>query len=302
MPTTDTVVVDRIDWVAGSLRARLVITQHDPVTGIVVDSVFEVVAATPAVRTRTVVGMDAGFSPITLWLVSSFATGAAVSDRPDVDVWCARSGWCAENRWERTPLRSDGLLAIDPLAHGETCEARIAATSLSTWSSATSNPIGAATTRSTGVTLAWQVEHNGGWHWEVGEHPEGRGIVPVADRMLSPEPAGRQIGDRSFDGAYVLVIGPNDSHHVWSLTLRPGQSFESVPVTFTVGQGAEIAVPLPNLGSAGWIETLYPPPGTGVDWAVELQADGVRLTVPVGVASARMFRIRHADVGPADVE
>ena len=310
MPTTDTVVVDRIDWVAGSVTltfavgggpvrlvdvqidgvpraapdrdhwptqslveidtarygragnparmdktvigaalryrghtgsepdgiARLVITQQDPVTGLVVDSVFEVVAGTPAVRTRTVVGMDAGASPITLWSVSSFATGAAVSDRPDVDVWFARSGWCAENRWERTPLRSDGLLAIDPLAHGETCEGRIAATSLSTWSSATFNPIGAATTRSTGVTLAWQVEHNGGWHWEVGEHPEGRGIVPVADRVLSPEPAGRQIGDRSFDGAYVLATGPNDTQHAWCLTLRPGDSFESVPVTFTVGR------------------------------------------------------------------
>ncbi|PZF66364.1 alpha-galactosidase [Curtobacterium sp. MCBD17_013] len=224
-------------------RECLEIRQEHP-DGLVVTSRFELVGGAPAVRTATTVSLRDGAAPLTLWAVTSLATGAVVSeDIDDLDIWSARTGWSAENRWAPTPLRAPGLPSIDPGARGETSRNRIAATSTSTWSSGLYNPAGAAVARSTGRTLAWQIEHNGAWHWEVGEDPDwNRGAVPIEDRVRAPEPYGPPKGDRSHDGAYVALLGPEDADHQWSLTLTPDVTFTTVPVTVTVAASFEDAL------------------------------------------------------------
>jgi alpha-galactosidase len=89
--------------------------------------------------------------------------------------------------------------------------------------------MGAAVNRRTGHTWVWQIEHNGGWHWQVGEHT-GR---DATSKHHGPGPA----------SAYLALLGPTDAEHQWRLTLQPGESFETVPVAVAVSaDGLEAAV------------------------------------------------------------
>ncbi|MDQ0744131.1 alpha-galactosidase [Clavibacter sp. B3I6] len=222
---------------------RLEIVQRHEGSGLVATTVLEAHAGVAAVRTTTTIRVEAARAPLPIWAVTSFATGAVVSDSPnDVDLWWADSGWCSENRWTSRPLRSPGLVAIDRTARGETSRNRLAISSSSTWSSGVANPAGAARDRRTGRTLAWQVEHNGAWAFELGEDPDwGHGGVPLEDRLFSDTPFGPPRADRSRDGAYVAVLGPTDTLHQWSVVLDGTTSFTTVPVSFTAAGSLEDA-------------------------------------------------------------
>ncbi len=219
----------------------LTVEQTDPSSGLTTMSSFEVRQGAPAVRCTTTVSVSADHPPLTLWAVTSFATGAVVSDDiNDADVWRGLCTWAAENRWSAEPLRAPGLVATDPSARGETCRSCISAVSTSTWSSGAYVPAGAITHRSTGRTLAWQVEHNGPWLWEVGERPgwAQHGLdLPVG----SDEAAGPPADDRAEDGAYVAALGPTDTLHSWSCTVSATDTFTTVPATFTVAESFDQA-------------------------------------------------------------
>jgi len=220
---------------------RLMIEQLDPATGLTCISTFEALPGVPAARATTTVSVTPGKPALTLWAVTSFATGACISaDINALDVWSARSTWAAENRWTAQPLRSPGLVATQPSARGETCRSAISAFSTSTWSSGTYVPGGAVQNRDTGTTLAWQIEHNGPWLWEAGERPAwSRHLeaLPVG----SEEAAGPPVEDHTDDGAYVAVLGPTDTLHHWSYTVDAESTFTSVPVTFTVADSFDTA-------------------------------------------------------------
>lgn len=222
---------------------RLEITQEDEQSGLVATTVFEARRGVPAVRTATTVRLRPGSDPLPLWAVTSFATGAVVSDSPsDIDLWHADTAWSAENRWVSAPLRSPGLVRTDATARGETSRNRLSVTSIGSWSSGVANPAGAAQNRATGETLAWQIEHNGAWTFELGESPAwAAGGVPLADRLRSDVPFGPPRGDHSQDAAYVAVLGPTDTLHQWSVTLRGDESFETVPVSFTTAPSLDDA-------------------------------------------------------------
>ena len=80
--------------------------------------------------------------------------------------------------------------------------------------------MGAVVNRRTGHTLLWQIEHNGAWHWQLGEH---MGVGSA--------------------GSYVALLGPADIEHQWSVTLAPEEEFQSVPVALAVSAaGLEDAV------------------------------------------------------------
>lgn len=214
--------------------SRLAITQEDSASGLVVTSIFEAYPGVASVRSVTTVGLAEGSSPVTLWAVSSFATGAVISDSiNDVDVWEGRCTWSAENRWSSLPLRAAGLASMDVSARGETCRNAIKVTSFGSWSSGEYVPAGAIENRETRQTLAWQVEHNGAWHWEVGERPDWS--VHNAVVVGSEEAAGRRIDDGTHDGGFVAVLGPTDQYHQWAFTVTEYESFTSVPVTVAVG-------------------------------------------------------------------
>ena len=213
---------------------RLVVQQTDSETGLTTESLFEVLPGVSAVRTSTTVSVADGRTPQVLWAVTSFATGGGISDAVnDLDVWRADCTWAAENRWAAQPLRAPGLVATQPQAPGETIRSCISAFSTSTWSSGAYVPAGAVRNRRNGQTLAWQLEHNGAWLWEVGERPgptDGLNDRPVG----SDEAAGPPSHEHRQDGAYVAALGPTDTLHQWSVTVGSGKTFTTVPVTFTV--------------------------------------------------------------------
>ncbi|WP_250442960.1 glycoside hydrolase family 36 protein [Actinotalea sp. C106] len=194
----------------------LTVEQHDPETGLVVTSTLRSAAGVAGVQSWTEVRND-GASPITLQAVSSFTAAFTTADGPeaitDVDVISGWSEWLGENRFARTPLRSQGgLVELDLAAHqAQDARSRIAITSQGTWSSGERMPCGVVENRATGTAWAWQVEHNGAWHAELGERLHGELVLGL--------------------------LGPTDIQHQWVLPLAPGETFRSIPVSVCVAAG-----------------------------------------------------------------
>jgi alpha-galactosidase len=190
------------------LRADLA----DPGNGLRAEVSYRILDGTGTVRSWVRL-VNAGPAPLTVTSVTSFLLGA-VGDPAELDVWWAGNDWLAEGRWTAQALR-DLLPDLGPprgSAHPRGCFGR---TSLGSWSSGRYLPMGALATRSTGRssgrstgrTWLWQVEHQGAWHWQVGER----------------------------DGAaYLAVLGPADTEHQWRVTLAPGQAFTTVPAAVAV--------------------------------------------------------------------
>ena len=61
----------------------------------------------------------------------------------------------------------------------------------------------------------WQIEHNGGWHWQVGE---------CARRSGRERADGRAPPPGAVSGAYLALLGPTDAEHHWRSPLAPGES------------------------------------------------------------------------------
>jgi alpha-galactosidase len=73
--------------------------------------------------------------------------------------------------------------------------------------------VAGAVNRATNRALIWQVENNGPWHWE---------LVSQFD---------------TDDWLALVLLGPTDLHHSWSITLEQGEEFRTVPVSIALGEG-----------------------------------------------------------------
>jgi alpha-galactosidase len=192
----------------------------DPVSGLRAEVSYQFLRGHGVLRSWVHL-TNGGTQPVTVQSVTSFLAGGLPGpdgDAPlaDLDLLWARSDWLAEGRWQRQALR-DALPDLNRSAHhGANPRGRFGLTSEGTWSSGMYLPMGAVINRRTGHAWAWQIEHNGGWHWQVGEF------------------AG---------GLYLALLGPTDSEHDWRLPLAPGASFTTVPVAVAVSdEGFEGAV------------------------------------------------------------
>ena len=114
-----------------------------------------------------------GAQPVTVESVTSFLAGGLPGGPggksvDDLDVLWAENDWLAEGRWQQRALR-DALPDLNRPVHGAGPRGRFGLTSIGSWSSGTYLPMGAVIDRRTGAAWAWQIEHNGAWHWQVGE-------------------------------------------------------------------------------------------------------------------------------------
>jgi len=213
----------------------------DPLTGLHAEVFLSLLTGAGALRSWVRLS-NLGTEPVTLEAVTSFLCGGLSSgtgrpdDIADLDVMWAENDWLAEGRWQRRALR-DALPDLNRGVHGGDPRGCFGITSTGTWSTGTYLPAGAVVSRRTGHTWAWQVEHNGGWHWQVGEctrRSAAQGSGPTY---------GRQAPRGSVSGAYLALIGPADVQHQWRLTLAPGESFSTVPASVAVSSaGFEGAV------------------------------------------------------------
>jgi len=206
---------------------QLWIELEDPVTGLRAKVFYRVLTGRGAVRSWVRL-TNGGSEPVTVESVTSFLAGGLPGSMgeasvADLDVLWAENDWLAEGRWQRRALR-DALPDLNRAAHGGDPRGRFGLTSEGSWSSGAYLPMGAVVDRRTGHAWAWQIEHNGGWHWQLGEFTAHR----AAD---------------GADGIYLALLGPTDSEHHWRLPLAPGASFTTVPAAIAVSdQGFEGAI------------------------------------------------------------
>jgi alpha-galactosidase len=212
---------------------ELHVSQSDPTTGLMAEVVYRVLKGSGALQSWARL-TNRGSSAVVVESVTSFlGSGLAGPEGVlrDVDLLWAENDWLGEGRWQRRALR-DALPDLGREHYGADSRGRFGLTGAGSWSSGTYLPMGAAVNRLTGHAWAWQLEHNGGWHWQVGEHT-GRDATSTAMGHLGNLPT----------SAYLALLGPTDAEHHWRLVLQPGQAFESVPAGLALStEGFEGAI------------------------------------------------------------
>jgi len=214
---------------AGGPWQELRVDLDDPVTGLRAELFYRILtggALRSWVRLENLGARPVTVESVTSFLCGGLGSGPGPDDLADLDVLWAENDWMAEGRWQLRPLR-EALPDIGRRALGADPRGCFSLTSAGTWSSGRFLPAGAIVNRRTGHAWAWQIEHNGGWHWQVGEcahRSAGKG----------PGPHGRHAPPGAVSGAYLALLGPADAEHHWHLTLHPGEAFTTVPATVAV--------------------------------------------------------------------
>ncbi|MBK3563823.1 glycoside hydrolase family 36 protein [Streptomyces sp. MBT62] len=193
-----------------TLRVRMV----DDTTGLTATGVLRLRAGLPVVHSEVLL-WNVGRAPVTLEYVSSFTLSnlarrlpAGVRWEDGLSLWLAANPWSGEFRWSRATLAERGLYDVGMAAFGQTgSKNRIAVTSTGSWSSSEHLPMGAVEESGSGRALAWQIEHNGSWHAELGDR---------------------------FSDVYLALSGPTDREHQWRHRLDPGKDFRTVPAAVAV--------------------------------------------------------------------
>jgi len=221
MRAVRTTVGDRLRYVEHRTEeaegvSTLTIVQREARSGLVTETVLTQLGGAAAYRVVTTV-TNGGAEPVVLQQVTSgtfIGLTGHLGDAADLDLWTARSEWCAESRWSATALSGGaGFAEIDTALHGHFARGAIALTGHSTWPSGEWVPTAVVENRVTGRALAWQVENNGPWRWEL---------------------------DTLFDPAEALalaLLGPTDLDHAWTTRLAPGDAFTTVPASIALAEG-----------------------------------------------------------------
>jgi alpha-galactosidase len=189
----------------------LALHQRDGSRGIAVRTLLEAWPGTGVMRARNEV-TNTGAGQLVLTYVSSLALGPFGGGLQESTlIHQARNTWVAELRWQAMTPYQAGLVGVRPLREGRgTTRGAYGVTNAGSWSSGDYLPMGAIENLADGLTWAWQIEHQGAWHW--------------------------QVGDR-YEDLYLLVSGPTDREHHWRQVLQPGQTFRTVPVAVAVSAG-----------------------------------------------------------------
>jgi alpha-galactosidase len=194
---------------------RMIIEQRDELTGLTTSTTLTAYADVAALQVQSTVRNTSEIEQI-VQMISSVALGCVLDDGESLDdlvLHSAQNSWCAESRWSSVRLRDDeGLGRIAPPDWDIESRTYLAAVSTSTWSTGQILPTAMIDNTVSGRALAWQIEHNGAWRWEVD---------------------GRWIG---LDEVAVIVGGPDDVDHHWTIRLAPGEEFETVPASIAVSR------------------------------------------------------------------
>lgn len=216
-----TTIGDRLRYidhteVAGAGVSSLVLRQSDPQTGLAATTTIAQFDGVAAYRVHTTVTNEGPTALVLQQVTSATLIGLTghLGEATDLDLWTARSEWCAESRWYSTALGgAAGFADINTAIHGHFARGTISYAGHSTWSSGEYLPVAGVENRVTGHSLIWEVENNGPWRWEL---------------------------DTLFDPAEALalaLLGPTDVDHAWTTRLSPGESFTTVPTSFAAATG-----------------------------------------------------------------
>lgn len=195
-------------------RSRLVLVQATP-AGVQLTSTFTVFGELPVIRVEQEV-TNRGDRAVTLEHVSSltlngFARFRDADWRERVRLRVPHNTLFAEFNWTEHTLPSLGIVDVgftEESVHSS--KSRVSISSIGTQSTTEYLPMGALEDLGGDRTWAWQIEANGSWQWEVGDH---------------------------HAAVYLSAGGPNDQEHHWHRTLAPGESFTAAPLALACTPG-----------------------------------------------------------------
>ncbi len=192
---------------------RLVCTHSDSHLSLRLESVYEAFNGLPVVRRYSRVTNE-GSSPAGIeFLSSAMLHGLADPQKYDHElrIHLAFNSWMAEGQWHTLRPSEMGFVENERTSWSE---AR--AGSIGSWSTERYLPMAMAENTSLGVTWFWQIEHNGSWYWEI-SNASGRG--------------------NNADDVYAYLGGPDDLHSAAWKNLKPGETYETVPVAIGCVRG-----------------------------------------------------------------
>jgi alpha-galactosidase len=192
---------------------RLILSQVDPILGIEVDSFYESFDGIPVVRRWTRV-TNVGSAPVGIEFVSSamlHGLADAQNYEHELLIHLAYNSWMSEGQWHSLRPSELGFVENDRTSWSEA-----SAGSIGSWSTEKYLPMAMVENTRLGVIWFWQIEHNGSWYWEISNY---------------------SFKDNNADNVYAYLGGPDDLHSAAWKNLKPGESYQTVPVAIGCLQG-----------------------------------------------------------------
>jgi len=185
---------------------RLVCTHMDPNLHLRVESVYEAFNGVPIVRRFSRVTNE-GSSPVGIdFLSSAMLHGLGDGQKYDRElrIHIAFNSWMSEGQWHTLRPSEMGFVENERTSWSE---AR--AESVGSWSTERYLPMAMVENLRLGLIWFWQIEHNGSWYWEISN---------VSARY------------NNADDVYAYLGGPDDLHSAAWKNLKPGETYQTVPV------------------------------------------------------------------------
>jgi alpha-galactosidase len=185
---------------------RLICIHTDPALRLTVESVYEAFNGVPVVRRYSRV-TNHGTSPVGIeFLSSAMLHGLADPQNYDRElrIHVALNSWMAEGQWHTLRPSEMGFVENERTSWSE-----VQVGSIGSWSTERYLPMAMAENIELGLVWFWQIEHNGSWYWEISN---------VSAR------------DNNADDVYAYLGGPDDLHSAAWKSLKPGETYETVPV------------------------------------------------------------------------
>ncbi|MDO4340240.1 MAG: alpha-galactosidase [Eubacteriales bacterium] len=129
-----------------------------------------------------------------------------LSQDEKIKVWIPHNSWQRELNWKRYSLPKLGMNLVQP-RDNQHSSGIIRVSNTGNWSTKEYLPMGFVENKETKTGIFWQIEHNGSWHWEIGD----------------------QNGH-----LYLALGGPNETYSHWFKELKPGDTFTTVPAAIGV--------------------------------------------------------------------
>ncbi|WP_443938417.1 alpha-galactosidase [Pedobacter sp. MW01-1-1] len=133
-----------------------------------------------------------------------------------IQIHWAKNSWKAEGQWRtESPSQegwgANGIFQLSGIFHS----------SIGSMSTVQELPMAMIENKETGLIWFWQIEHNGAWHWEFSNVQSPKNYPTLENS--SP--------------TYVYLGGPDEQHHQAWKTLKPGETYQTVPVAIGCVKG-----------------------------------------------------------------
>jgi len=204
--------VEKREESAGKIR-RLVLVHADELLKLRVESVYEAIPHLSVVRRYSRVTNEGSSTTGIEFLSSAMLHGLADPQNYDHElrIHLAVNSWMSEAQWHTLRPSEMGFVENERTSWSEA-----QAGSVGSWSTERYLPMAIVQNLRLGLTWFWQVEHNGSWYWEL-SNSTFRGI--------------------RADNVYAYIGGPDDLHSAAWKGLKPGETYQTVPVAIGVVEG-----------------------------------------------------------------